>query len=199
MNTVPLSVGSNSSSTAPKRRMVASEQPKRIASCQCSSGSTSRSGNAPTDWSMSSTTGRFARSFIAMLRRQQLPVAFEMPAELAQQGAQQGVAGIHGVAGEGHAGTEEGLDLRVSPARHVVGQAAPARIVEIVHPADKIQIVLACLRIGEADVFVDQLAGVLVAKIPADHLAGMTIDKDDAAAGRILQHRAEKVGARAIE
>src|SRR6185437_9152106 len=40
---------------------------------------------------------------------------------------------------------------------------------------------------------------MLVAKIPADHLAGMAVDKDDAAAARILQHGAEKVGAQAIK
>src|SRR5690348_16077052 len=118
--------------------MVASEQPKRIDSCQCPRGSTSRPGSGPTERSMTSTTGRFVSSVISGLHGcLPLAIALEMTAEPAQQHAQQRVARVDGVAGEGHARTEKGFHFGIGPASYVVGEAALPCVVEVVHPADK--------------------------------------------------------------
>ncbi|CAM5463228.1 hypothetical protein RLIN73S_03315 [Rhodanobacter lindaniclasticus] len=126
-------------------------------------------------------------------------VALEMAAEPAQQRAQQRVARVHRVAGEGHLRAEEGLHLRVGPAGHVVGQSALAGVAEVVHPAHEVQVVLARVGVGEADVLVDQLAIVLVAEVPADHPALAAVDEHHAAAGRVLQQQAEEARAEAVE
>ena len=64
VNTVPYCAGSCASSCAVKRRIVANEQPKRIASCHSAKGSTRRFGSSPTEPSMSSTTGRGTEMFM---------------------------------------------------------------------------------------------------------------------------------------
>ena len=89
--------------------------------------------------------------------------------------------------------------MRIGPAGHVMAESAPTRVIEVVHPADEIQVVLARLRVGEADVLVDQLAGMLVAEVPADHFPGMAIDEHHATAPAILQHGAEERRVQPVE
>ena len=65
---------------------------------------------------------------------------------------------MDGVAGEGELRAEIALDLRVGPARDVVLEAVLARVVEVVHPTNEVQVQFARPRIGEADVLVDEIA-----------------------------------------
>src|SRR5579859_2526267 len=120
-------------------------QPKRMRSCHAPSGSTVASVSAPTEPSMSRTTGD-------VIGRRLAPgaVPFEVTGEAPQQHAQQTVADMHGVAGKSEPGTQIGLDLRVGPAGDIVLQPALQRVGEVVKPADEIKIQLSRVGITEA-------------------------------------------------
>src|SRR5258706_1529722 len=157
-------------------------QPKRMRSCHAPSGSTTASGSGPTEPSKSRTTG-------AVIRMSLVPgaVSFEVGGKPPQNGAQQTVADMDGVTGEGKAGTEIGLDLRVGPAGDIVGQAALQRVGEVVEPTDEVKVQRTRLWITKADVFVDEHFPIDETHVVSDQAPAVAVLENDAAAGGVLQ------------
>src|SRR5882724_4074507 len=157
-------------------------QPKRMRSCQTPSGSTTASGSGPTEPSKSRTTG-------AVIGMSLVPgaVSFEVGGKPPQNGAQQTVADMDSVPGEGEAGTEIGFDFGVGPAGDVVGQPVLLCVSKVVEPTDEVKVQRTRLGIAKADIFVDQHFPVDETHVVSDQAPAVAILENDAPAGGVLQ------------
>src|SRR5690349_13880541 len=129
----------------------------------------SSSGNGATAPSKSSTIGRTG------VIPEPLATGFETPCRARNDGAQERMAGMDGVAGERESRAQLRLDLRVRPAGDERREAARGSVLEVVHPAHAIEVVLAGIGILEADPLVHQRATRDNAQIEGDQPTVVTV------------------------
>src|SRR5882672_10684111 len=169
-------------------------QAKRMRSCHATSGSTRELDNAPTEPSISRTTGGIIGAALVPF-----VVAFEPTGESLQRRTKQAVANMHSVTGKSKFRPKVGLDLGIGPACHIMRQSVLQCIRKIVEPADEVKIQRARVGVAETYVFVDQFIAGYKAQIKTDQLSIMAVLEHDTAAGSVLQQCSEEVCAQQIE
>src|SRR5258706_4768662 len=122
---------------------------------------TSVSGSGRTEAAKSRMSARATCVLPLAVRLEQ---AFERPEKCSQHWA----ADVYSMLGKRKVSAEVALDLGVGPSGDVIAKAVGQRVFNVVKPAHRIEIVVARLRVGEADVLVQKHRILADAEIVAD-------------------------------
>src|SRR5581483_7585078 len=185
MNTMP--AGSNGGSA----RNAASAQPKRISSSLLRRSIISAPSNPATEPSKSRMT----------VRDIGIPAAIRLEPSLRtfEHEPEKRIANPDGVHRRREPRTELPLHFGIRPARDVHAVSVLQRVLEIVKPAHRVQIVIARGGILEADVLVDEPVFDREADIPSDEPPAGAIAEQGSAAGSVSKEGAEEVFGEKVE
>src|SRR5207302_649536 len=167
-------------------------QPKRIASCISESGTASVSGRGSTEPSKARVSDRDTCVL-------PLPIGFKPAFETPKKRSQYRVAHVDRVLRKRETRAELALDLGIGPAGDVNAQPVTQGIFDVVEPAHRVEIVVARLRVDEADILVDEHRIAANADAVADQLSAGAIGENDSAKRFVLKHGPEERRRQEIE